>query len=336
MSGRAKLVYCLVYCAILVFPGSFVRGLAPNAASWVAWAIISVYLTGLLALFAMIFTDRAPVRKAEPAKKRMSWRSMMLGSAVIWLVITPFSTAILLGEHGFGVFATSSYYVGFGVLAVVLVGVGVLARANEVTRAGVAAKVTARRRRRHGRARDAALLATFAGDERQTALKVVRARAVRQATVRRSLAIPLAPIAAWAVVEELDFLPGPVLWLWAATALALLIGVIFATVRRDPLLLFGRVTGGLYGVERSAGEQTHLRELVYSFAVNGSFRTVTVDARAAFRVTPDGRLRPDQSRRGVREVGATHRTFKHNIQGENAVLICAANGLVIGQFSDLL
>lgn len=325
-----------VYAAIFVLPPLFASGLRRDAASWVAWAIASVYLTGFVAMFVAIFTDKETrVREAKPAERRISWRGGLAISGGVWLFIVPGSTAIMLGDHGFSIFEDSAYYWVLGIFAVLMLIIGQLVRFGEVTKADVSAKVATRRRRRDGRPGDAELLGAASHDERVAALKSVRRRAVRQAAIRRTIAIPLAPIAVLLAVHELDVLPDVAALPLSVVALVLLLWIAFTAARRDPLVLFGRVTKGLYGVETVAGQGPHLSEALFSFVTNGSFRTVTVDAQTAFRVTRAGVLIPDDGWRGAHEVGATHRVFKHNIQGEDAVLVCAANGLVIGQYGDL-
>jgi hypothetical protein len=334
---RALRIFGPVYAAIVVIPPLFAAGLRRDAASWIAWAIISVYLTGFVAIVVAIFTEKdTRVREAKPAERRMSWRSGLAISAGVWLFIAPGSTAIMLGDKGFSTFTDSAYYWALGLFAVVMLIVGQLVRLGEVTKEDVSAKVAKRRRLRDGRPGDSELLDAAGPRERATALKTVRRRATRQAAIRRIIAIPLAPIAVVLAVRELQFLPDLVTVPLSLAALALLIGIAFTALRRDPLVLFGRVTKGLYGVETVGGATPGLSDALFSFVTNGSFRTVTVEAQAAFRLTRAGDLSPDDAWRGVHEVGATHRVFTRSIEGEDAVLVCAANGLVIGQYGDLV
>jgi hypothetical protein len=334
---RGRVAFGLGYLAIFLLPPLFVPGLRRDAASWVAWAIASVYVTGFVAMFVLIFTDKdTKVREAKPAKERTSWRAGLAIGAGIWLFIVPGSTAIMLGDHGFSIFTDSTYYWVLGIFAVLMLGIGQLVRFGEVTQADVSAKVAKRRQRRAGRPGDSELLATGTAADRTAALKNVRRRAARQAAIRRTLAIPLAPVAVVLAVHELDVLPEAVTVPLGLIALALLMWITFTAVRRDPLVLFGRITKGLYGVETVGGEGPHAAEALSSFVANGSFRTVTVDAQTAFRLTRAGELHPDEEWRGVHEVGATHRVFTHSIEGEDAVFVCAANGLMIGQYGDLV
>jgi hypothetical protein len=239
-------------------------------------------------------------------------------------------------QWGLPIFVDSAFWSTLGVVAVIVAAGTVLIRFGIVTREGVARSVRARRLRRRARLRDAALLCALAPDVRRAELRRCRRRAARQITVRRALGLPAALVAGWLVADEFDFLPRVASFVWAAAAAALLLWLSYRSVRREPLLLVGRVTGGIHGIEMTAAERPDMKGSLMAFAEKGSARTVTIEVRAACRIQRDGSLRADPSWRGEHEVGACRRLVKRGIENERCYLVCAGNGLVLGTLGDLV
>lgn len=332
----------IVYPPLLILP-PYVAG------DWfvgrvIAWAVISAAVAGLVALTIGAFVDEsAETRRSRPADPpeddRPSWRAIFLIVVAINAIgIVPLTLANMW-EEGLTFFLEPATWTTYAVVATLTVVVLIpLMRWGLVTKVGIRRQVAARRGKRAGRPRDLALL----GGATNAQLIAIRRR-----VVRREQWSSVVLLLSFGGCLVLAFSGNNVLaWVFALGLLLLLLegGVGPDSARGDPVLLVGRITGGVHGVSIAAGSKPTMRALLFDFVQYRAWRKITVEVSHACWIERSGSLHaaPEWLRHGRVLIGGTQTLGAHRllhtraIEGERCVMVCTRRGAVVGLFSDLI
>src|SRR4051812_4733272 len=346
MTARARarnafrVAAAIAYVPAFVLPVVLVRGWSAGAV--VAWAILSVPVAAFAGGLVAIFFDDTPVN-TEPRplpESNTGWPEIGRMASYFSAGAGLLGVLVSMLMSGFGAFTESATY---GVTAFLIVLAAVIAvlvgRFGMMTKADVRAMTTRRRRRRHGRPRDLARLGSADEQQRRAWFRSLRRRAKWVAGVRIVLSLPLLGVAVLAGADETDgwptFLRIGTTVIAVAVGLGLAVGGVASSLR-DPLLLVGRVTEGLYGVAVVAGQTPGLKEKAWTFIEHGAFREITVEVDAACAIPRHGELRARPQARGEQVLAGRRRLVRRAIEGERAVIVCAGRSPAMGLLGDLV
>jgi hypothetical protein len=307
----------------------------------VAWAILSGIIAGAAAVaweVAAAETGEAP-KEPEPAAERTSWKDTVVFALGMTGVFAVLGTIGLVGEEGFGILVEPIYWGTFGFAFALSLVVSVLLRFAEVTRADVDEDDARRRAARQGTPADLPLLRSATPAVRRDWHRRAVRLARRAAASRVVFSLPVSVLVAyltWKVVGEVI---SPVAGLVCmAVAAAGLEAIVLAKIRHqwgDPLLLVGRVIGGVHGVVVKGGQTPGLRDMAVTWLEHGYVRTLEVDVDEALTLRADGALEPVSSWNEQTRFGARRSLHRGVVVNEDCVLVCAGDGGAMLQLGDL-
>jgi hypothetical protein len=106
--------------------------------------------------------------------------------------------------------------------------------------------------------------------------------------------------------------------------------------RQDPLLLIGRISGGItYVVDPQPFLNPSIVDDAKQWLRDGYWNTIKVEVDAACRLRSDGTAASDAKWRGSHVVGVRWAVHRRLIDGEHCVLLCAGDGSVQFRVGDI-
>jgi hypothetical protein len=146
-----------------------------------------------------------------------------------------------------------------------------------------------------------------------------------------SLALALISAMVWAALSEklaaIWFVLGAIVFL-------VIVGLSVREQWHDPLLIVGRVTGGVLGTEIEDGEEM-TKAYLSTWLMYGYVRKFEIAIDHACRLRADGSLEEDAAKARESELGARRLVHRWVVPNEACVLICGGNGAALAQLTDL-
>lgn len=288
-----------------------------------------------------------PEKEPAPPQSKEPWRVTFQTAVIISAI---FSILILLGfvtTDGLKALTHSGPWAAAGIFFVIIFGIGILFRQDEVTEDGIRKKERRRRRKRGNRPRDLAILGTASAEDRQDWYAAIHKELRWIIVWRFVLAIPLSLALPWLILDEFNkYAENGIHLPWVGLVLASLafIGawvLVISGLRAlhgDPRFIVGRITGGLYGVVMQGGQGPSEKKLISNWLEYGSALTITIEGMVCVRLRSDGSLDGDAQGKGPHEFGARGRVKRRAIMNERCVVICAGPRAIylLGDFVDRL
>lgn len=334
--GAFILLFGLVFAGPLPFWHDEMR---PQ--NYFAWAMVSAPIAGFstFAAFYIFADDSAPDPKPKALDTPFSWKDALAVTFGMWVFLMYFVTAFTIDEYGFGDLIGGSYWGLAGFLFVFCLVISAFLGLTLLSQQDIDKESQRRLAARHGRPSDLAVFGVATAADRGAWYANARPLARRLLVGRLCVSVPAVAFVAVASGSAFPFVM-PDLIAYALALLVALVAVALVTldVRAqlgDPMLLVGRVSGCVYGVVLTHGEAPGLREKARNLLQYGHWNTIEVSVEDAYRLGADGSLAAAPDWGGDREIGARRKVYRGVIEGEQCVLLCAGNGSVLYELSDL-